>query len=60
MALARLCIGPKNSGTKRFIDFHAFIVDHKARAGSTEEAKLVASRLQEWGIIFRFFDYFQC
>lgn len=52
MALARLCIGPKNSDPKRLVGFHAFIVDHKARAGSTEEAKLVASRLQKWGIIF--------
>ncbi len=49
MALARLCIGPKST-TRPLVDFHAFIVDHRARVGSTEEAKLVASRLEEWGM----------
>ena len=50
MALARLCSGPKTN-TKHSVDFHAFIVDHKARAGSAEEAKLVASRLQKLGML---------
>ena len=30
-------------------EFHAFIVDHKARVGSHEEAHLVSSRLQNLG-----------
>ena len=50
MALARLCVGPKNNN-KHSVDLHAFIVDHRARAGSADDAKLVASWLQGWGMI---------
>ena len=56
MALARLCIDQKGDST-RSADFHAFIVDHGARAGSAEEAKLVASRLHDFGVLSRLSMY---
>lgn len=31
------------------LDYRAFIVDHKARDGSTEEAELVSERLRTMG-----------
>ena len=52
MALARLCIDQKNDGTGS-VEFHAFIVDHAARAGSADEANLVASRLRDIGMLSR-------
>ena len=51
MVLAKLCmslpsvINEKLSRPK----FHAFIVNHKARIGSHEEAHLVSSRLNKLG-----------
>lgn len=50
MALAVLCarMQQRRQGICR-PSFHAFIVDHKARANSTEEAQTVALRLNKLG-----------
>ena len=51
MALAALCVNLKARKRKTFRPvFHAFIVDHKARPGSHEEAATVASRLKRSGM----------
>lgn len=51
MVLAKLCMSLPSVINKTLPkpDFHAFIVDHKARVGSHEEAHLVASRLNKMG-----------
>lgn len=51
MVLAKLCMSLPSfiNKTLRKPKFHAFIVDHKARLGSQQEAHLVASRLIEMG-----------
>ena len=55
MALAHLCASLPNllEGHKGISrpDFHAFVVDHRARPGSGEEADSVAWRLRKLGII---------
>ena len=50
MVLAKLCVDlpPLHKKFSKF-DFHAFIVDHKARVESSIEARTVASRLGELG-----------
>lgn len=52
MALAQLCltikVAPKLHPYK--FRFYAFIVDHRARPGSAEEACFVKKQLQSWGI----------
>ena len=50
MVLAKLCVdlSPLHKKPSDF-DFHAFIVDHKARVESSIEARTVASRLEELG-----------
>lgn len=48
MALATLCRGIQSNArvTEQFeFSFEAFIVDHKARKGSREEALLVSTRV---------------
>ena len=51
MVLSKLCMNlPEQLQSRSKPDFHAIIVDHKARVGSGEEAQLVASRLQNLGI----------
>lgn len=51
MVLAKLCMSLPSVINKTLPkpDFQAFIVDHKARIGSHEEAHLVASRLKKMG-----------
>ena len=50
MVLSRLCMNLAEQNTKNWQpEFHAFIVNHKARFGSHEEAHLVSSQLQELG-----------
>lgn len=46
MALASLCAGIQSKGQLRF---RAFVVDHKVRAGSGDEAHAVAKILEEKG-----------
>lgn len=50
MVLAKLCVNlsPLYKTSPKF-NFHAFIVDHKARVESSTEARTVASRLEELG-----------
>ena len=61
MVLAKLCVNlsslyeklcvnlsPLYKKSSKF-NFHAFIVDHKARVESSTEAQIVASRLQAFG-----------
>ena len=50
MVLSKLCtIVAKQSKKQWKPEFHAFVVDHKARKGSDEEAHLVSSRLEKLG-----------
>ena len=50
MALATLCRKLQQRGRHLIRPrFHAFVVDHKARPGSGEEAAVVASRLNQMG-----------
>lgn len=50
MVLSKLCVSLRGRWENRSKpDFHAFVVDHKARVGSGEEAQLTASRLQNLG-----------
>ena len=55
MALATLCRQmrkkQREDGTGLIFKFRAFIVDHKARDGSTDEAALTRQRLQALGMI---------
>ncbi|MCJ1353440.1 MAG: hypothetical protein MMC33_003426 [Icmadophila ericetorum] len=46
-ALAILCKSLTNWSQKYYFDLTAFVVDHKAREGSTDEAKLVCQRFQD-------------
>ena len=50
MVLAKLCVdlSPLHKKASK-LDFHAFIVDHKARVESSIEARTVASRLEGLG-----------
>ena len=54
MALATLCERvkrlPENEAPSN-IDFRAFVVDHKMRSSSSEEAQLVANQLQPLGLL---------
>ena len=50
MALARLCRDFRPTSRHEEIEFRPFIVDHKARPGSTEEAREVVSALKTLGI----------
>ena len=53
MVLSKLCMNLAEQNTKQWkAEFYAFIVDHKARIGSHEEAHLVSSRLQKLGALF--------
>ena len=50
MVLSKLCMNLAEQNKQKWKpEFHAFIVDHKARVGSHEEAHLVSSRLQKLG-----------
>lgn len=58
MALAKLCVELRKSRRYTYKpNFHAFIVDHKARPGSGKEADLVARRLTEIGTLCSFAFY---
>ena len=49
-ALSKLCISlPEQDERRPKPQFHAFVVNHKARPGSLEEAQLVSSGLQRFG-----------
>ena len=52
MALAKLCsmLGQHEIGRNLHCHFHAFIVDHKAREGSREEALSVRENLVRIGM----------
>lgn len=50
MALAWLCSAMKKRGTHDY-DFTAFVVDHKLRQGSTEEAAQVSKALAGLGAL---------
>jgi len=55
MALAKLCVELRKSRRYTYKpNFHAFIVDHRARPGSGKEANLVARRLSEIGTLCYF------
>jgi len=61
MALAKLCMELRKSRRYTYKpNFHAFIVDHKARPGSGKEANLVARRLSEIGMLCSFAFYTTC
>ena len=50
MALTTLCLELSRSPGLSSLQFHAFIVDHKARDGSADEAQLVANRVRALGM----------
>lgn len=53
MVLAKLCMGLASTKheKRQQLNFHAFVVDHGARAGSHEEARTVTSRLDKLGTL---------
>ena len=53
MALAALVGKVRTSNLGIPLRVRAFVVDHQAREGSAEEAKVVASRLRKLGELYR-------